>query len=420
MHVVLFEGQFWKTLAPLSLSRPVFMLASGCGSLLDKQIRYLKPSRLTFWVRPEMVDYCQKRVIPNLKIPAQVNVPLDDEPALVISGRTLHFANYEVPNEPAVCVEEGDLIRSAYVVSPGLGPDDAMNRTAAWLRLLDLPHQMPQSRMAHHAWDLLNWNEESIVSDFITMPHEGQLPAGPYHIIEKENVLIGKGVSLSPGVVLDASKGPIVLADGVNVGANAVLQGPCYVGSHSIVAPLANIRPGTSIGSMCKVGGEVSNSIFLGRSNKAHYGYVGDSYIGEWVNLGAGTTTSNLKNTYDEVSLPLLGEETASGRRFLGSVIGDHTKLAIETRLMTGSYIGYSAMIAASKIAPRYVPSFTFLTDRATEPYRLDKAVEVMRAVHHRRGTAFEPLDESIATYVANVVKTIEKEPMQRQGHQPS
>lgn len=409
MHVVLFEGQFWKNLAPLALSRPVFLLATGCGTLLDKQVRHLKPTRLTFWVRPEMADYCRQRVIPTLNVPAQVNVPLDDEPALVINGRTLHFSDYEVPGQPAICVEDGDLIRTAYVVSPGLGPDDAMTRSPAWLRLLDLPHQMPQSRLANHAWDLLNWNEEAIVNDFVTMPHAGGLPAGPYHVVEPENVLVGKNVSLAPGVVLDAGKGPVIVGDGVSIGANSVIQGPCYVGPNAVVAPLANIRPGTSIGPMCKVGGEISNSIFLARSNKSHYGFVGDSYVGEWVNFGAGSTTSNLKNTYDEVSLPLLGDETPSGRRFLGSVIGDHSKLAINTRLMTGSYLGYSTMVAASRITPKYVPSYTFLTDRATEPYRIDKAVEVMKAVHARRGMPFEALDGEIATYVAKVTKTLEK-----------
>jgi UDP-N-acetylglucosamine diphosphorylase/glucosamine-1-phosphate N-acetyltransferase len=409
MHVVLFEGQFWKNLAPLSLSRPVFMLATGCGTLLDKQLRHLKPTRLTFWVRPEMLEYCRRRVVPAMKVPAAINVPLDDEPALIVSGRTLHFADYEFPSSPAVSLEEGDLIRTAYVVSPGLGPIDAMTRSPAWLRLLDMPHHMPQSRMANHAWDLLNWNEESIVQDFVTMPHDGDLPAGPYHVVEPANIVLGKGVSLAPGVVLDAGKGPVILGDGATVGANSVIQGPCYVGPHSVIGPLANIRPGTSIGPMCKVGGEVSNSIFLARSNKAHYGFVGDSYLGEWVNLGAGTTTSNLKNTYDEVSLPLLGEETPSGRRFLGSVIGDHSKLAINTRLMTGSYLGYSTMIAASRITPRYVPSYTFLTDGSTEPYRMDKAVEVMKAVQARRGVPFDDLDRALATYVADVAKTLEK-----------
>lgn len=410
MHVVLFEGKFWTRLAPLTFSRPSFMLASGTSTLLEKQVRHLKPSRITFWVRQEMVEYVRQRVIPTLQVPATINAPLDEAPALIISARTLHFAPYEIPSDPAVCLEEGDLVRSAYVVSPGLTQQDAMARSDKWMKLLELPPVMAQSRMAQHPWDLLNWNEEAIVADFITMQHDGTLPAGPYHAVEPSNIALGKGVTLSPGCVLDAGKGPVVIGDGATIGANAVVTGPASIGAHATIQPLAYIRGGTSIGPGCKVGGEISNSIFIGRSNKSHEGFVGDSYIGEWVNLGAGTTTSNLKNTYDEVSVPLAGTETMTGRRFVGSIIGDHAKTAINTRLMTGSYIGYSSMIAASRITPKYVPSFTFLTDRATEPYRMDKATEVMKAVMARRNVPFADVDRAIADYAATAAKAVEKQ----------
>jgi UDP-N-acetylglucosamine diphosphorylase/glucosamine-1-phosphate N-acetyltransferase len=357
-----------------------------------------------------MVELVRQRVAPTLQMPVAINVPLDEEPALIIAGRTLHFSDYEIPPGPGVCLEEGDVVRSAYVHSPGLGPADAMTRSDQWLKLLELPHMMPQSRLVQHPWDLLSWNEESIVADFVTSRHEPRtLPAGPYHVVEPSNVMLGKDVRLAPGCVLDASTGPILIGDGATIGANAVLTGPVSIGDHAVIAPLAQIRRGTSIGPQSKVGGEVSNSIFLGRSSKSHDGFVGDSYIGEWVNLGAGTTTSNLKNTYDEVSVPLAGVETMTGRRFVGSIIGDHAKTAVETRLMTGSYIGYSAMVAASRITPRYVPSYTFLTDRATELYRQDKAIDVMRAVMNRRSIPFTALDQAIATYAATAARAVEK-----------
>src|SRR5688500_19083961 len=107
---------------------------------------------------------------------------------------------------------------------------------------------------------------------------------------------------------------------------------------------------------MSKVGGEVSNSIVLGYSNKAHDGYLGDSYVGKWINLGAGTTTSNLNNTYGEITVTTRTGPERTGRRFLGSLIGDHARTAIGTRLMAGSYIGFSSLLATSAIAPRYLP----------------------------------------------------------------
>src|SRR3954470_20829353 len=128
MHVVIFEGSFWHNFAPVSLNRPVFMLSTGMATLLDKQIRYLNASRITFWVRDELADFCRVRVIPQLKIPASVNTPLDDQPALLISARTLLFRPFKPPEHECVYGEEG-LIRLARVNSrPGLSHEDVRGR----------------------------------------------------------------------------------------------------------------------------------------------------------------------------------------------------------------------------------------------------------------------------------------------------
>src|SRR5438046_2590271 len=107
MHLVIFEGSKWDTFAPLTINRPVFTLLNGMTSLLDKQIRYIKPDRLTLWVRPQLADFCRSYVLPKLKLPAKVNEPLDDEPALISSGRSLHFSRFEAPNQPCVSLDEG-------------------------------------------------------------------------------------------------------------------------------------------------------------------------------------------------------------------------------------------------------------------------------------------------------------------------
>jgi UDP-N-acetylglucosamine diphosphorylase/glucosamine-1-phosphate N-acetyltransferase len=227
--------------------------------------------------------------------------------------------------------------------------------------------------------------------------------------VNEQDVWLGEGVRLGPGCVLDASRGPVVLADHVNVGANCVLEGPCSVGHHTTLTPLALIRPGTSIGPVCKVGGEVSNSILLGWSSKVHEGFLGDSYLGKWVNLGAGTTTSNLKNTYGEITVRHGGgREVPTGRRFLGSLVGDHSKLGIGTRLMAGTYLGFCTSVAGSPIAPRFVPSYTFWTDRGAEPYRVDKALEVTKVVYARRDRQFAEADERLMRYVADVAPRVE------------
>src|SRR4029450_12666067 len=126
MHVVIFEGSQWPAFAPLCLNRPVFMLSTGMSTLLDKQIRYTGATRLTFWVRPELVDFCRTRLVPHLKIPVKITQPLDEEPALLVSGRTLHFRKFDEPGGECAVVDE-EKIREAYCKRPGLSIDDALH-----------------------------------------------------------------------------------------------------------------------------------------------------------------------------------------------------------------------------------------------------------------------------------------------------
>ena len=406
MHVVIFEGSRWSAFAPLSLSRPVFSLSSGTGTLLARQLRKLKPDRLTLWVRAEMEAFCRERVVPSIAVPCAVNARLDDEPALLVNARTVDLEQFEEPTQVGVATEVDGVLRLARVRSPGLGPADALDRTRRWLDLFNLPRSAARSRLTDSLWDLIYCNPDAIRWDFAPSPAVHPGPA--VHLINESQIAVGEGVHCAPGVVLDASKGPIVVDAGASLGAHSVLVGPCFVGAHSRVKPMTQVREGTSVGPVCTVGGEVSQSIILGHSNKGHEGFLGHSYLGEWVNLGSGTTTSNLKNTYGEIRARVGTDEVATGRQFLGSVIGDHGKTAILTRLMAGTYIGYGSMIAAAK-SPRFVPSYTFLTDGGAEPYRIDKAIEVARRVMARRDRQLNAVDEALMHYAAAAALQIEK-----------
>ena len=405
MHVVIFEGAFWSDFAPFTLTRPVFMLRSGAHTLLEKQIRATQPSRITFWVREEMADFIKRVVIPTLNVPASVNTPLDSEPACIFSGRTLHFARFERPAEPCIVAEDDGLIKVVYASLPGLSQDDVLNRSERWLELSKLPRTMPQARFGRHWGDLVAWNEESIMSDSI---HWNEPPPTGGSHVNAENIHARDGVQIGPGAVLDASRGPILLDTRCSIGANSVIEGPVYIGVNSRITPLSYIRCGASIGPMCRVGGEVSNTIFLGHANKSHDGFVGDSYIGEWVNCGAGTTTSNLKSTYGEVRLVRGSQNLDSGRLLLGAGVGDHTKLATNTQLPAGAYIGTATLLALSGRAPKFVPSFRFITDDTNEPMAVDKAAAVAERMAQRRGKTFDPADRSIMDYAARAAREIE------------
>jgi UDP-N-acetylglucosamine diphosphorylase/glucosamine-1-phosphate N-acetyltransferase len=415
MHLVVFENSHWHALAPLSFSRPTFALMCGTGSLLEKQVRSLAPTRLTLWLRPELAEHCRRHIVPTLSIPGliesvRINEPLDAHPAMLLDGSTVCLGTSRMSAESFVAVvQETSRIAQATVIAPGLSHDDVLQDSPRWKAILDLPRTTAIGKTVTHLWDLLSLNDAALLADApLHQASNGAPTDGPWHLIEKSQISIGDGARIGPGCVIDASKGPVMLASGSAIGANSVLQGPCFIGAKSEITPLSLIRAGTSIGPSCKIGGEVARAIVIGYSNKAHEGYLGDSYLGEWVNLGAGTTTSNLKNTYGNIGMQLGGGEIDTGRKFLGSIIGDHTKTAIGTRFMSGSYVGFCSMIATSSHAPRFTPSFRFCTDRGSEAYRLEKAFEVARAMFARRSRDWTAEDEALMRYVAYAARRAE------------
>jgi UDP-N-acetylglucosamine diphosphorylase/glucosamine-1-phosphate N-acetyltransferase len=283
------------------------------------------------------------------------------------------------------------------------------------MTIFDLPRMADQSRLVESLWDLIYWNEESLIEDATHLEsttRDGAAPskpAGPYHMVRDDDVwLVGKEAKLSPGCVLDATNGPVVIGEGASIGANAVIEGPVYIAPYAVIKPLSHIRPGTSIGTACRVGGEVCESVILDYSNKSHDGFMGHSYVGKWVNLGAGTTTSNLKNTYGEITIQRGGKEIATGRRFLGALVGDHTKTGVLTRLGAGTYVGFCSSLAGRGTAPRFVPSYSFWTEEGMQPYDMAKAVEVTQRVYARRDREFTQTDRRVMEYVARVAPEVE------------
>jgi UDP-N-acetylglucosamine diphosphorylase/glucosamine-1-phosphate N-acetyltransferase len=206
-------------------------------------------------------------------------------------------------------------------------------------------------------------------------------------------ILVHESASIAPFTCIDASGGPVLVGPKVTVRPFATLVGPCAILDGSIVAERALIKASTVIGPGCRVGGEVGGTVFQGFANKAHDGHLGDSIVGEWVNLGAGTDNSNLLNTYGEVTVRLEASlpRERTGRIFCGSFLADHAKFAIGTRLMTGTAVGTGAMVASSESPDTTVERFAWITDEGERRYRLAKFLEVARTVMARRGVTPGP-----------------------------
>jgi UDP-N-acetylglucosamine diphosphorylase/glucosamine-1-phosphate N-acetyltransferase len=233
----------------------------------------------------------------------------------------------------------------------------------------------------------------------------GALSLRGVHIIgDSHQVHIGQGALVQPGCVLDVTGGPIMIAAGAQVKWSQI-QGPVFIGAGCIVDG-ARLRPGTSLGPNCKVGGEVAATIFQSRVNKGHDGFVGHTWASRWVNFGAGSTTSNLKNTYGPIRFQRDAEtlvETCV--QFLGSLIGDHTKIGIGQYLTTGSHIGACCNIFGGGVAPKYVPSFSWGGISGWQEYRFDSCLKTVYATLARRNAVLRPESETILRNVFDETK---------------
>ena len=239
-------------------------------------------------------------------------------------------------------------------------------------------------RWLDHVWDLIGDLAPQLSDD---IPLIGGALSGASienaTIVGRHPVYCETGVSIEPYVILDANDGPILIRRGVTIASFSRIVGPCYLGEDSHIVGDA-IRA-CSIGNVCKVRGEIASSVMLGHSNKGHTGFVGSSYIGRWVNLGAGTTTSNLKNTYGSVQLwtPRGVEDT--GLQFLGSLLGDHAKTGIGTMLTTGCVVGAGANIYGAGVTPKNIPAFAWGDCEPYARFESDKFVEVAERMMARR-----------------------------------
>ena len=246
--------------------------------------------------------------------------------------------------------------------------------------------------LCHSPWDLLEANTGAIATDAAS--RKPASPSGDHlAVVEPQSVFVDPSARVGPFTLIDASGGPVIVDAGAIIESHCAIHGPVSVGSGTIVRSGAHLSDGTVIGPTCRIGGEIDRTTILGSSNKQHDGFLGHSYVGEWVNLGAGTITSDLKHTYGSVRVPGLdtagGEQVGTGRTFVGSLIGDHVKTAIGTLLMTGSVIGIGSAVAVPR-PPRLVPSLTWLDDHGAVRYDLDRFLEVAATVMGRRGVLLD------------------------------
>jgi UDP-N-acetylglucosamine diphosphorylase / glucose-1-phosphate thymidylyltransferase / UDP-N-acetylgalactosamine diphosphorylase / glucosamine-1-phosphate N-acetyltransferase / galactosamine-1-phosphate N-acetyltransferase len=255
--------------------------------------------------------------------------------------------------------------------------------------------------------DVFIYNGKQLEADFqrLTRGITSQKLNDPFTVLYNDNnIFISEGVSIKASV-LDASSGPIFIGKNAKIEIGSLIQGPFYLGDNSILSLGSKIRPNTTIGPFCKVGGEVSKSVIFGYSNKSHDGFMGCSVIGEWCNWGAGTNNSNLKNDYGLVQMYDYSTKKLenTGQLFAGLIMGDYCKTAIGATFNTGTLAGMCCNLFQNGFPPKHIPSFTWGgSEKESSRFRLDKAIEIIAQTMKRRNVEFSKVEIEILTEIFN------------------
>jgi UDP-N-acetylglucosamine diphosphorylase/glucosamine-1-phosphate N-acetyltransferase len=393
----LFEAR--SNFYPLVLGRPLWELRVGTTSLADKLIAKIQPDDTLYFVPDYMAEVYR----------SQVEKPVNSLSAL--TGDDLMLVNPVVKAKdfkvPAKGASEVGLNEQGMIIYARINKDNVKRLASEDIEKFiasaraELPNVTCKLPVWNYTWDLVLANGQMITAEFAAAGRngfEGSLEEPVAIRGNRKEVYVAPGVKVHPMVTIDAEHGPVYIDERAEIHPFSRIEGPCYIGKDSILLG-AKCREGNSIGPCCRIGGEVEESIIHGYSNKYHDGFLGHSYVGEWVNLGALTTNSDLKNDYSNVSVMLDGQHAINtGSTKVGSLIGDHTKTSIGTLLNTGSYLGAMAIIMATgKPLPKHIPSFAwFIEGIVTKGFGKGRLYETARTAMSRRKCEWTPAMETM------------------------
>ena len=401
MQICIFEDKNYINLEPLIYSRPVYQLVCGITTLKEKILQSFPGRKYSLHCRAYLRDVLQQE-FPKTPI----NKITDDE-CLFINGRILSDINL---SKLLTSKEDKLFLSGNVVVAARLSGErlsffkDKMPEVFGAENFFGLPTQQLKIKFVDYIWDLINNNGKEIKKDYIYLTGKGRavkkglrrkIHTG-VHFVNKKHVFIGDGVEIKPGCVIDASEGPVYIDNDAFLYPNVVITGPVYIGQGTRIKSGATIYENVSIGKICKVGGEVEDMIMMPYSNKQHAGFIGHAYIGSWVNLGADTNNSDLKNNYSTIKVAINGKEINSGIQFLGLIMGDHSKSAINTMFNTGTVVGFSSNVFGTGFPSKEIPSFSWGGSEGMIKYKVEKSIETAKNVLERRNIKMSDPDKKL------------------------
>lgn len=393
MNIILFDSPATKVnLLPFTFTRPIADIRIGILTIREKWEKWL-PGEYSYLTDPYLqVKYPQQRKSQNLYINGSV---LPDA-SLVQTIRSLEDGEY-LTREETLVAAQGDFEWISM---------QALDRVEDNSVKKEYPNEIST---LSHVCDIFSKNRNALADDFQLLT-KGRKSAGIADIhstvYQEENVFVEEGVKIRSAVI-NAENGPVYLGKNVEIGEGSVIRGATAICEGTVLNLGTRIRGDSTIGPFSKVGGEISNSVILGYSSKSHDGFLGNSVVGEWCNIGADSNTSNLKNNYKDVRIWNYGEErfVDTGRQFCGLMMGDHSKCGINTMFNTGTVVGVSANIFGSGFPRTFIPSFSWGGAQGFVTFTFEKALEVMPKVLERRNKSLTEADVQILEYIFETTK---------------
>lgn len=399
INVCIFEDQGYRSLYPITTNKASFECRIGNSSLADKIIRSFPNSNISLHCRDYLVKVTKMKHKGLL-----VNKISGGTQTLFINGRicldsdVLKKIQEIQPKENIIFTYQGSVIALHLDVDTSNQFKKLLVRVPSTQDIIRqfgesvVIQEINDAKVIQYPWDLIKFQDTVIENDFKSLDQPGIIKGmvGTLASLEAENnIYIGKNTQIENFVYIDASQGPVIIEDHVTICSNTVLRGPLFIGAHSYVSDNSSIKS-SSIGMYCKVGGEINYSIFHAYSNKVHFGYIGHSYIGEWVNLAAGTSNSNLKLNYKTIQVQVDNQFVDTNTQFLGCFIGDHSKTSIHTQIHCGSIIGTGSCLLDSKPHRGYVHPFSWGTARQYKAHLFEQFIDTAKAMMKRRNITLE------------------------------
>jgi len=385
MNYILFDDKSWENLLPLTFTRPVCEIRTGILTIKEKWEKYLN-AKLSYLTQDFLLEKYKLFVdTGNILINGAV---LPDE-------NLLNQINKLSLNEAIVVNDE--------VVAVKLDKNDVAQFKYNYVEDYTVIDYSGDILKISWPWQIFSQNDQTLKLDFelLTKDRISANISESNNILGRENIFVEEGAKIE-FATLNATTGPIYIGKDAEIMEGSIVRGPLALCDYSVLKMGAKIYGATTIGPHSKVGGEVNNSVFLGYSNKGHDGFLGNSVLGEWCNLGADTNNSNLKNNYTEVRLWNYETERfiKTGLQFCGLIMGDHSKCAINTMFNTGTVIGVNTNIFGEGFPRNFVPSFSWGGAHGFTVYGINKAYEVAEKVMERRNIRLDELDKNILKYV--------------------